>query len=220
SDAMENVAANRARLGRALDIPEERLVTLNQVHGSSILLVDEAYMRRPLPVDADGAITALANVPIGVLTADCLPLLFYDPVRKAAGAAHAGWKGALAMVAKKTVEAMSKEFGTRPEDVRASAGPYIGECCYAVGEEVFSAFRGSFGGAASGFFKRRGGRLYLDIGRAVEFDLDSSGVPSGNITSVMRCTSCNQGLFFSYRRDGGKTGRQLSFIMLKGASKN
>lgn len=216
ADEKENVEANRARVGAALGLPPERLVTLNQVHGCSVLYADDKYLSAPRRMDADAVVTSLPNVPIGILTADCLPILLYDPVKRVIGAAHAGWKGALERVGSKTVEAMAGRCGTTTSGVQAALGPYIGPCCYAVNDDVLDGFAASFGEGASGFFEKRGGRLYLDIGKAVVFDLAASGVKEANILSVSRCTSCDEGLFFSYRRDRGRTGRQMSVIMLKG----
>ncbi len=216
TDSVGNVAKNMELLSRASGTPMEKLVLVNQVHGNSVLILDDfpggaaSYKL----VDADAIITGLTGFPIGVLTADCLPVLLYDPVNNIIGAVHAGWKGTLRGVSVKAVESMRSRFGSRPRDILAAFGPYIGPCCYSVKENVFLEFKDAFGEELN-YFYREGGELMLDIGDANIEQLHSAGLSEENISISSWCTSCNNDLFFSYRKEGGMTGRQLSFVMLR-----
>lgn len=212
-DSVENIARNKALLSKAFSIPAERLVTLNQVHASSVITVDEAYDFKVK--EADAAVTARPGIPVGILTADCLPVVLYDPVKRVIGAVHAGWKGASLGVCVNTVNEMRDRFGSEPSQMLAALGPYIGPCCYTVRKDVYESFKGSFGSIAESFFSREGDVLRLDIGKAVVAQLKQTGLIFKNIDSIAPCTACNNALFFSYRKESGRTGRQLSFIMIE-----
>jgi len=214
-DPPGNVARNREIIKKASGARMERLILVNQVHGSSVLVLDDfegggASYRL---TDADAIITGLADFPIGILTADCLPILLYDPVNAVIGAVHAGWKGTVRSIVVKTVEAMRARFGTNPRDIVCALGPYIGPCCYGVGENVYEEFSEAFGNVDC--FKRDSGGLRLDIGASNIYQLHEAGVLKDNISISPCCTSCRNDLFFSYRKDDKRTGRQLSFMMLK-----
>lgn len=214
ADPAENVEKNLSRVSGAFGIDAGRLVTVNQVHGGNVLLVDDRTQHLRKKVDADALITMVPGVPIGILTADCLPVFLYDPVKRAVAAVHAGWKGSAAGVVLKTMEMMKKRFSTRPGDLFAALGPYIGPCCYGIKENVASEFE-RFGGSSADYIQNIYGEMRLDIGMANISQLAGAGVLRENISMVAACTSCNNGLLFSYRKDNGVTGRQLSFIMLK-----
>lgn len=209
-DEEENVKENFRLFEGAFGVSPANLLRLRQVHGNRVVAAEDCPGGIPgaLP-EADAAITGLKNVAVGVLTADCLPVLFHDPVKKAVAAAHAGWRGTAQRVSVKTIEAMAERFGSRPADIRAALGPCIGPCCYAVGENVAGEFPGTKALA------KDGGRITLDLGLANVEQLISTGLREENITCSGACTSCSNDTFFSYRKDGGRTGRQLSFIMLK-----
>lgn len=215
ADPLENVERNLGLISEAFETDFEGLVTVNQVHGNNVLIVDDRAQHLRKKIDADAIITAVPGVPVGVLTADCLPVLLADPVRKAVAAVHAGWKGSAAGVVLKTIEKMKKRFGTRPDDLYAALGPYIGPCCYTVGENVATEFECNFGPSSVDYIQKIYGEMRLDIGMANVAQLTKAGVRRVRISMEAACTSCNNGLFFSYRKDNGSTGRQLSFIMLK-----
>lgn len=204
ADPEETVEENRRIFREAFGVAT--LVTVSQVHGDGVVAVDGPLAS---PVEADAIITDTLGVAIGILTADCMPILLYDPGARAAAAIHAGWKGTARKVAARAVDEMRRRYGTRPEGIYAALGPYIGPCCYEVGRNVYD----EFGGGEA--FSTRDGSLRLDIGLANLKVLKDLGIPDGNIQAPAHCTSCSPGLFYSYRRDQGRTGRQLSFIMLK-----
>ncbi len=212
SDLPENIKENIKRVSRAFGIDGERLVTVNQVHGDAVHLVTEKNLGG-VPPDADAIITSLRGVPIGIMTADCLPIIIYDPANHAIGAAHGGWRGTALGVAIRTLESMETSFGTRAKDVSAALGPHIGPCCYHVKDNVIDEFKKNFDDTSS-YIKKAEGGFTLDLGAATVAQLTGAGVAPGNITALCPCTACNNNDFFSYRKDGGRTGRQLSFITL------
>lgn len=210
TDPGANVEKNRALFHEAFGVETGRLVTVSQVHGTEALVIDGPVPERP--VEADAIVTDVPGVAIGMTTADCQPILLFDPVNNAIGAVHAGWKGAALGIAVVTGELMWKKYGTRPEDLLVSLGPCIGPCCYKVGWNVLDEYM-SRHTAADCFSEKEG--LRMDINLANFYQLLGMGVKEENISKDSMCTACNPELFFSYRKDNGKTGRQLSFIMLK-----
>ena len=214
-DMLENIARNKAIVASECDCPIESIVTVNQVHGNGVLCLDDKTLQAyGKPVDADAIITDRPNVPIGILTADCLPMLLYDPVRKAAGAVHAGWKGTVKGVAVAAVEAMAAAYGSKPSDIRAAIGPHIRECCLRVREDVKAEFAAAFG-STDKVFRADALGLRLDLRAANLSQLLMAGLKFDHVATVAPCTSCYSGLFYSYRKEGGRTGRQLSYIMLR-----
>lgn len=215
TDPPENIARNTRLLTAGLSLRSgalSNLFTMNQVHAGSVIeLIDISDLKK---YDADAVITKLDNVPLGILTADCMPVLFYDPVNKAIGAAHAGWKGTLEDISVKTLNAMQRRFGSKAENVLTAFGPYIGPCCYTVGKDLHEKFTAAFGNTANDYFTNKDNCLRLDIGKANSSRLVLNGVRPENIERDAPCTSCETNTFFSYRQENGATGRQLSFIML------
>lgn len=226
-DTPENVGENRARVARALGLPLKETVTARQVHGSEVAIVEAGVAFDPA-VEADAVLTGVSGVPVGVLTADCLPVLLYDPVKKAVGAVHAGWRGTVLGVAASAVRTLRTNFGSEPGDIRAVFGPRIGPCCYSVKMDVYREFESAFGAKAKGFFRNNGG-LKCDLSEANRSLLLDTGLAPGNVDTEAPCTACDTEMFFSYRKEvcGGRltnvetsvetndTGRLLSFIMLR-----
>lgn len=196
----------------ALGVPEGRLLTLRQVHRADVLVFegDARILTHPLPYDA--VITNKKRVALAISTADCLPILMLDRSKKVIGAVHAGWRGMWGGVIQRAVRTMIEAFKSSPGDILVGIGPGIGPCCYEVGTEVVSLFQ-NFSDTPQEFIQERKGRTYLDLSRAAQLELHQVGIPPENIETIPLCTACREDLFFSYRRDG-KTGRQLSFIML------
>lgn len=214
-DSFENIARNKAIAAAASDCPIEKIITVNQVHGSGVMHIDEKTLQSyDKPPDADAVITDRPNVPLGILTADCLPILLFDPVKKTAGAVHAGWKGTAKSVAATAVAAMTDDYGSRPEDIIAAMGPHIRSCCLKVKEDVRAEFGNAFG-PLNKIFREDAGSLYLDLRAANLLQLLGAGLKSDHIATIAPCTCCYNNLFYSYRKEGGRTGRQLSYIMLR-----
>lgn len=217
ADSLHSVMGNRSLLARSMGTKVEQLVTVTQVHGTDILVIDSpnqdfAHFHK---LECDGIITDQPGVLIGVCVADCVPVLLLDPVKKVAAALHAGWKGTAGGIVVKGVETLVEFFGSKPSSILAAVGPGIGGCCYEVDAAVKEAFdKGGPGWefVASG---KGEGRWGLDLRQANYRQLVKAGLVEENIEVADQCVACNHDLFFSYRRDGGETGRQMGFIMLR-----
>src|SRR3990172_4306859 len=239
-DKEENVTENKKIVSAAFGVSPENMVCVKQVHGDSIHIVDSEDKKGYEKVEADAIITGLKNIAIGILTADCVPVLIYDPVKRAAGISHAGWKGAALGIASKTVKAMTDEFGSNPSGILAAIGPSISVCCYDVNSDVENEFRKRYIDSslyienspfpcltwgtppppphppkAEGEGEKKTGPR-LDLKGMNLLDLMQAGLKKENISVSSICTSCRNDLFFSYRKDEKITGRQMSFVMLKG----
>jgi YfiH family protein len=216
-DREEDVRRNLALVGEAFAIPQERLVLMDQVHGDRIRIVDSDEPPPACIPACDGLITARPGVALAVRTADCVPLFFVDRVRRVIGTAHAGWRGTALGMAAKMVDAFVEGFASRPEDILVAVGPAVGPCCYQVDAPVHAALTARAG--ADGFLRpcREEGRWMLDLALANRLQIGGRGVPEANILSADLCTACRQELFFSHRASGGCTGRQVNFLMLRGA---
>ncbi len=218
-DDPKNTIRNRMKLLEQTNMPFENLTTVNQVHGSGIVtitaqLVGAGRAIKPSPAgNADALITNLPQVPIMVLTADCVPILLFDPTKNVVAAIHAGWRGTVAQITAKTIEVMNKQYNCQPSDILAAIGPSIGACCYEVGEEVVQAAEASLPRAAS-CFKNINNRHHFDLWEANRQQLTVNGVDENNIDTLGHCTQCLQQHFFSSRADHGITGRMGACIML------
>lgn len=192
----------RRRVAAALQ-PLGRLLLLKQVHGASVRRAP--WTGRP---EADAAVAEAPGLLLGIETADCLPVLVLDPVRRAVAAAHAGWRGTAAGVARAAVAALVAG-GSHAEDLLAATGPGIGPCCYEVGDEL----RAVFGVGGAEFFRPGPrGRPHLDVRAANERQLREAGIPEARIHRVDDCTRCRADLYHSYRREGGEAGRMINYI--------
>ena len=216
-DTSNNVMGNRSILARAFGTKVERLVTVTQVHGTDLLVIDTpnpdyAHFQK---IECDGIITNQPGVMIGVCVADCAPVLLLDPVNRVVAALHAGWKGTAAEIAKKGINALVTMFGSDPAAILAAVGPVIGRCCYEVDAPVRDEFLKAGGCWDEAAVAAGTGKWQLDLSRANVHQLLEAGVPRENIETTELCVSCNKAMFFSYRRDRGETGRQMGFIMLK-----
>ena len=215
-DNPERVAENRARAMAALGVPADRLVTCYQVHSPDVVVVETPWRREDNP-KADALVTNRRGVALGILTADCTPVLFADPESGIIGAAHAGWRGALGGVLDATVAAMVK-FGAVPARIRAGVGPCIAQRSYEVGPEFPAPFLADEPASADLFAPaRREGHSMFDLGSYVERRLRRAG-----IVTIQRApcdTVAEETRFFSYRRaclKGEKDyGRGLSAIVLE-----
>jgi hypothetical protein len=167
-----------------------------------------------LSVECDAVITDQPGIMIGVLVADCFPVLLYAPARKAAGVVHVGWRGAAAGILKKAVDAMQISFGCDPKELLAAVGPGIGAHKYEVDRQVRDAFRQGTGHWEAIAEEVTLGHWHLDLRKSCLLQLADAGLPGDAMSAAEECTCCHRETLFSYRRDGGKTGRQLGFIVL------
>lgn len=215
-DNPANVEGNRSTFARSFDLPPHQLLTVKQVHGKDLLVIDEPNpdLSHFLSIEADGIVTNQPGIMLGVLVADCFPVLLWDPQQGVIAAVHAGWRGAANGILGKTIETMINHFGCSLSDLRAAIGPGIAAHKYEVDRPIRDAFR-----QGSGFWKdiateTKLGHWQLDIGLSCRLQLEQAGLQARNIDQATECTCCHGELFFSYRRDKGETGRQLGFIKL------
>ena len=176
---------------------------LRQVHGATV-----ATPPWTEPPEADASQTGEAGVLLAIETADCLPVLIVDPLRRRVAAAHAGWRGTAARVAQEAVRSLVSA-GSKPADLLVALGPSIGPCCYEVGADVEEAFGPS---GARFFVPGLSGRKHVDVVAANRAQIEEASVPPAQIESVNLCTRCRADLFFSYRRDGANAGRMISVV--------
>jgi len=241
SDDRKTVAANRELLVNA--VTEGKgilgLVTLRQIHSTLIRRVqakDVQGYEMPAVLKGDGLMTDEPGVLLGIQTADCIPVLLADRKQRAVAAFHAGWRGTLARIVENGVGRMRLEFGSRPEDLIASIGPGIGQCCYAVGEEVQQEFESQFIYASELFrevydsdqirnkypmlfltarapgHSAIGPAMHLDLAEANRRQLLDAGLKQSAIFMTGECTGCHTDRFFSHRVERGFTGRMMSVI--------
>lgn len=215
-DQQANVEANRSAVTRAFGIGPHLLLTVQQVHGSEILIIDEPNpdMAHFQKVECDAVITNQRGIMIGILVADCYPVLLYDPQGPAAAVVHVGWRGAAAGLIGRTVKAMGEIFGCRPERLCAAIGPGIGGHGYEVDRPVREAFRAGAGDWEKIARETSLGRWLLDLRLSCRLQLAAAGVAEGRIEVLEECTCCHRETFYSYRRDKGRTGRQMGFVLL------
>ncbi len=186
-----------------------RCAHMQQVHDNRVAIIDAA---RPEPGEADAMVTCMAATALGVLTADCVPILLVAPRHHVVAAVHAGWRGTVGGVAQRAVRHIVQAFGTPVTELRAALGPAIGGCCYEVDRSIADAVEGAWGPMPDAVRTDTGPKAMLDLRRANATILERAGVPPGCIVSVGPCTRCAAADYFSYRAAGGRTGRQWSFI--------
>lgn len=163
----------------------------------------------------DALVTDLPGAPIGVFTADCVPVFLYDLARPAVGIVHAGWRSTVRSITAGTVQKMIADFGADPGVMHAAIGPSIGQCCYEVGRDVFEQFSGAFGYADSLFRKTAPDKWHLDLWEANRRQLVDSGLRPEHIFIHRLCSACKSQKFFSARKLGPRSGRTLSLIALR-----
>jgi hypothetical protein len=240
SDDAANVTANRQRFFSAVaGEPLFPAVTLKQIHSSILRCVGTSDASERANHKADGMMTDEPGVLLAIQTADCIPVLVADRKKRAIAGFHAGWRGTLKRIVESGVGRMWLEFGSRPEDLIAAIGPGIGQCCYAVGEEVRGEFESQFPYAEELFCEvydsdpvkekypllfmtarapghsNLGPSLHLDLVEANRRQLLDAGLAPDAISVVGECTSCRTDRYFSYRAEQGFTGRMFSVIGIR-----
>ena len=213
-DILDAVRENRRRFLRHIGSDPSRAVLGHQVHSANSSVVDSRHAgfgvidpTTAIP-DTDALITRTSGMTIGVLVADCVPVILYDPVTRTGATVHAGRRGALGGIVTKTITKLKNLYDSRPGDLFAIIGPSIRSCCYEVSTEIAEEFRARYGdGAAHG--------RYLDLPAAVCAELQEIGVRDDHVSLTDHCTSCRSDLFFSYRREGDPSGRMMTTLSLQ-----
>lgn len=212
---LENIKILASRLGIGLD----KIIIPYQIHGTEIRVIDESFFKlnfeqkKAFLNGIDAIITKLPSICIGITTADCVPILFFDPVKKVIAAAHAGWRGTCGKIAEKTILTLIEKFECNPSDILVTIGPSISVEMYEVGNELVESFEKA-GFDISEIFSTKNNSLYLDLWKANEQLLIKNGILQQNIEIAGICTYTEHEKFFSARRLGIKSGRMLSGIML------
>lgn len=228
-DQPETVVANRLKVAEELGFTLDDWTCGEQVHRADIAVVTNegrgrgSRNRESGFQDTDGLLTNVPGVLLTSFYADCVPLYFYDPIHQAVGLAHAGWKGTVARIAAAMVEKMGQAYGSRPEEIRAAIGPSIGSCCYEVDDKVMghvhdlaSHFLGNEQYSPADFYVAKpDGKSMLNLKELNRQIMMKAGILPTHIECTSWCTSCRNDLFFSYRKDGGTTGRMASWIGLR-----
>jgi YfiH family protein len=220
-DSPKNVLSNRQILCSALEINFEHLIFPKQTHTGTVKEISSDFFdldetsKKQFLHETDAVITNLNNVCIAIKTADCVPVLVYDPVKQVVAAIHAGWRGTAQNIVQNTINQMIAVFGSNPSDFWTGIGPSISPQVYQVGEEVWSQFAPEFYRPTNPFKNEK--RL-LDLWKANHHQLTASGVPENQIEVGRICTLSNPEMFFSARRDGAKTGRMATGIWLVAGS--
>ncbi|MEL4106436.1 peptidoglycan editing factor PgeF [Oscillospiraceae bacterium WX1] len=215
------VRENYQLLAASLGLPAGGFVFSRQVHGAEVRLVtkeDRVDVFQPVPFEADGLVTAAINVPLVIFTADCVPMLLFDPQAHAVGAVHAGWRGTVADIAGAAVRKMAACFGTHPKNLRAAIGPCISQCCFETGKDVTAAVSALIGAAASNFIRADDSTFNVDLKGINTFLLSRAGLKAENIDVSPECTACSNTKYWSHRVTKGQRGSQATVIMLKGSA--
>lgn len=210
-DDLMAVEENHRRIFEVIGISKGQVVTARQVHGLQVAVVNEEHQGRVIP-NTDGLLTSAPGVFLMLRFADCVPVVLYDPVRKAVGLLHAGWKGSIMGIALRAIKLMEEVFGSKPKDIAAGLGPSIGPCCYAVGDDVVTLAR-EFWPDPPIIYTRQG-KLHLDLWELNRRWLLRAGVIHVEVAGL--CTSCRKDEFFSHRASGGLTGRFAAVVGLNG----
>jgi len=184
-----------------------------QVHGARVVTADECLRAAQRP-EADAVVSAAPGVAVGVLTADCVPLLLATRDGRAVAAVHAGWRGIACGVVEAGAAALCDAAGVAPEELLGALGPHIGPCCYEVDAPVIEALEAHLpGGLTAALRPARPGHAMLDLGAAVRSALAAAGLPTAALAAAAAsCTSCDAERFHSHRRDGARAGRLVHFI--------
>ena len=216
-DDFSHVQENYRRFCAVIGTDPDRCVLSKQVHEDNVRLVTEADCGKGLLRDrdytsVDAMICATPDIPLVVFSADCNVILLHDPVRRAIGAAHAGWRGTALGIAAKTVRAMVDSFGCDPAHIRAAIGPSIAQCCFETDDDVPAALRAALGDDVEPYMDWNGSKWHIDLKAINALWLQRAGV--AHIDICDHCTACRPDLYWSHRKMGNARGAQVAMISL------
>ncbi len=210
-----NVLENYRRLGNSLGFDIHNLVLSRQTHSDIVRPVTQkdegAGLFAPALPECDALVTCTPGIALVVFTADCTPILFWDSVTGAVGAAHAGWRGTASGIAARVVETMEREYGSRPENIRAAIGPNIAGCHFETDSDVPQAMISTLGPEAEEWITRKGEKYFLDLKAINRLVLERAGVKDVELSD--ECTVCHSDRFWSHRVTGGQRGSQGAIIL-------
>jgi YfiH family protein len=212
-DVPEHVAENQQRFAAAVGYDASRLFTLSQVHGREVRRVTKHDEPERVRAEQGDALVAQAGLPVGIRSADCVPVLLADPQSRQVAAVHAGWRGVLAGVVPAALELLSTRAGAAPARILVGVFPHIRRCCFEVDDALAEQLAAAGPDAGQSVFQAAAGKPYVALDMIVRAQLRAAGVSEPNIDDVAGCTCCDSEQFFSYRRDGAKSGRHLTVIL-------
>ncbi|MCK9373520.1 MAG: peptidoglycan editing factor PgeF [Sulfuricurvum sp.] len=210
-DDPRDVLDNHDMLAKFSGYDRTKLIHMRQIHSDRIVLIDER-INFDTPPECDALITNRPYTPLMVMSADCTPILVYDPVQRVIGAIHAGRAGALNAILPKTIERMGETFGSKIEDIRISMGPSIHGCCYEINGQIGAEVKEK---GYSEALRKEGERLFLDVNTVLRQQLDALNLPQEHLEVIAACPACKSDTYFSYRADRQHTGRIAGVIFLR-----
>lgn len=220
-DDPDAVLENYRRMAAALNMRVEDMVLSDQTHTTNVRVITEedrgkGILRPQDYSDVDGMITNVPGIVLVTSYADCVPLYFVDPVRKAIGLSHSGWKGTVGHIGQKIVEKMHEVYGSEPKDIVAAIGPSICQSCYEVSDDVAEAFRANFTAdeAADILLDKGNGKYQLDLWKANWYVLTDAGILPEHLSVTDLCTACHPDLLWSHRKTNGQRGGLSAFLSL------
>ena len=220
-DDPDAVLENYRRMAAALNMRVEDMVLSDQTHTTNVRVITEedrgkGILRPQDYSDVDGMITNVPGIVLVTSYADCVPLYFVDPVRKAIGLSHSGWKGTVGHLGQKAVEKMHEVYGSEPKDIVAAIGPSICQSCYEVSDDVAEAFRANFTAdeAADILLDKGNGKYQLDLWKANWYVLTDAGILPEHLSVTDLCTACHPDLLWSHRKTNGQRGGLSAFLSL------
>lgn len=222
-DNPDHVMENYRRMADAMGFSLDEAVCSDQTHTTNIRVVTKedagkGIIREKDYHDIDGLVTNVPGLTLVTSYADCVPLFFIDPVKKAVGLSHSGWRGTEGRIGEKTIRVMEETFGSRPKDIYAAIGPSICQKCYEVSEDVALRFMEEFReyrDDVSLLYKKEDGKYQLNLWRANEIVLTEAGILSEHLSFPEICTCCNPKLLFSHRASKGKRGNLCAFLGIR-----
>lgn len=220
-DNPDSVLENYRRVAETFGKTVEDFICTDQTHTTTVLCVgreERGYgvTKERTYTDVDGLITNESGVILSTFYADCVPLYFVDPIHKAIGLSHSGWRGTVGRMGQRTLEAMKEAFGTNPADVYAAIGPSICQDCYEISEDVADHFYQEFQGHGEEILiNKRNGKYQLDLWKTNEIVMLDAGILPEHLAVTNICTCCNSEVLFSHRASQGKRGNLAAFLMLK-----
>ena len=219
-DDPEHVRENYRRFLSAVGASGKAFAMCDQVHGDTVRAITTADVKGDLygklHYEADGMMTAIPGVALVVFSADCTPVLLYDPVRGVTAAGHSGWRGTAAGIVTRAVERMGQVYGCRPENILAAIGPGIGPCCFETHEDVPNAMMAAVASPALPFIKiKENGKFSVDLKGINAKRLELAGLDPANIAVCRDCTACMEEKYWSHRRQGTERGSMAAVIELR-----
>lgn len=221
-DRKENVRENFQRIAHAVGFSEEKMVFTHQTHTTNVRKVTEedwgkGFSRERDYSDVDGLITNVSQTVLTTFYADCVPIYLVDPVKKAIGLCHSGWRGTVGRISQVTIARMQEEYGSDPKDILAAVGPSICQNCYEVSGDVIEQFQDSFREKywKELFYQKENGKYQLNLWKANEIILEEAGITKEHISVTDICTCCNPQFLYSHRASRGQRGNLAAFLMIR-----